>query len=69
VRIWSFEEQKLLGTLCGHSDNVQNVKLSKDGLFAISASDDFSAKVWSLKERREVACIQGHTNPLSTAAL
>jgi len=58
VRLWSFEERRLLTVLYGHSQSVKNVKVSADGRFAISASDD-SVKVWSLEERREVACYKG----------
>jgi len=54
VRMWSFEERRLLATLYGHSNSVVNIKLSRDAQYAISASDDKTVIVWSLKERREV---------------
>jgi hypothetical protein len=35
---------------------VEDVRLSKDGGYALSACCDDSVKLWSLEERREVAC-------------
>ena len=53
--------------LVGHNDFVQDVQLSKDGMFALSGAWDNTLKLWDLQGGK-VTNFKGHTNDVTTVA-
>ena len=59
----------LLRTLAGHSDTVHGVAVTADGKRAISASWDYTLKVWDLDTGRALRTLEGHTAEVSGVAV
>ncbi len=48
VNVWSCSSGQLLAQLCGHSDYVRSVSVSKDAKRIVSVSDDTAIRIWDL---------------------
>ena len=48
VNVWQLNAHEIHSTMEGHSGTVTCVGISPNGIFAISGSEDKSAKVWGL---------------------
>ena len=59
----------LVRTLQGHTNWVNDVALSGDGLLAVSASSDRTLKVWEVETGRELRTLQGDTRAINGVAL
>jgi WD40 repeat protein len=46
----------------GHINIIDHVKVTPDGLHAVSASRDHTLKVWDIREGQCVYTLEGHTN-------
>lgn len=55
-------------TLQGHTDSVDSVTFSPDGLHLASASSDCTVKLWSLARERELRTLQGHNSWITSVA-
>lgn len=47
-----------IGTFLGHKGSISAVRVSSDGLYCISSSTDFTAKIWSTRTGELVADIE-----------
>jgi len=54
--------------LRGHAETVQDVVLSSDGQFALSASWDKTMRLWDLNTGSKVRTFQGHTKDVFSVA-
>jgi guanine nucleotide-binding protein subunit beta-2-like 1 protein len=54
--------------LRGHSHHVQDVTVSRDGQFALSASWDRSLRLWDLNYGRSERVFTGHRNDVLSVA-
>ena len=68
IRIWNARSQQLLTTLSGHTDSVESVKWSGEGL-VYSASRDRTIKVWNPDRGILVRTLTGHGHRVNTLAL
>ena len=59
----------LLRTLEGHSSDVFGVAVTPDGKRAVSASWDYTLKVWDLESGRELRTLAGHSHGVSGVAV
>lgn len=48
VNIWQMNSHELQWTMDGHLSSVTSVALAANGLFAVSGSEDHTARVWGL---------------------
>jgi len=55
-------------SLVGHSDFVQDVQVSSDGAFALSASWDNTLALWDLNTGTRRSVFRGHTNDVTSVA-
>jgi WD40 repeat protein len=69
LKVWSMRTGRKLRTLRGHTDMVNGVSLSADGLRAVSASDDKTLKVWNEKTGRELHTLAGHSDVVNAVAI
>jgi WD40 repeat protein len=53
---------KAVRTLEGHKYSVNGVVITSDGHWAVSASDDYTLKVWDLTTGQAVRTLEGHTS-------
>jgi len=54
--------------LSGHRSMVNSVAFSADGHWLVSGSRDHTVRLWSVKERREVAVLSGHMSWVESVA-
>jgi len=54
--------------LCGHSEPVQDIVISSDGQFALSASWDKTMRLWDLNSGSTVRTFQGHAKDVNSVA-
>jgi WD40 repeat protein/transcriptional regulator with XRE-family HTH domain len=54
VLLWDMATGKQLYELIGHTDFVHSVKFSPDGMRLATTSDDETARLWNLTNRREI---------------
>jgi serine/threonine protein kinase len=60
---------RLLRTFEGHTGEVKSVCLSVDGCYALSGSDDTTAKLWEVASGRCLRTFEGHTGPVLAVCL
>lgn len=48
VNVWQLNVHELQSTMEGHSGAITCLAISPNGLFAVSGSEDKTARVWSL---------------------
>jgi WD40 repeat protein len=58
---------RVRGYLEGHDGAVNSVTFSPDGTRVLTASDDATARVWSVEDRREVLVLSGHSAKVRSA--
>ena len=58
-----------LRTLSGHADSVFAVAIAPDGKRAISASWDYTLKIWDIETGKEIRTLSGHTNSVRSVAI
>ncbi len=59
----------LIRTLVGHTGYVQDVAISPDGQFIVSASDDATLKVWDTATGQQSHTLIGHRNKVRACAI
>lgn len=58
---------RLRGYLRGHDGAVNSVTFSPDGTRVLTASNDTTARVWSVQDRREILVLNGHSEKVRSA--
>ncbi|MFF3325280.1 TIR domain-containing protein [Streptomyces sp. NPDC002889] len=58
---------RLTGLMTGHTGPVNSVAYAPDGTTLATASDDGTARLWSVDERRELLVLEGHTGQVCSA--
>jgi hypothetical protein len=67
VLLWDAVAGQVLHDFAGHQGLLYDLKVSGD--LAISASNDHTARVWDLRQRRELHCLRGHDQSVICAVL
>jgi WD40 repeat protein len=57
LRIWSTETGECVKVLEGHTEDVDCIDVSPDGRYIVSASRDFSLKIWSTVTQQLICTI------------
>ncbi|QKX53992.1 uncharacterized protein TRUGW13939_01074 [Talaromyces rugulosus] len=66
IKIWNFEDKESF-TLCGHKDGVNSVQFDTTSHTLISASDDFTMRLWDLDTRQCIRVFEGHCGQVQQA--
>ena len=59
----------LIRSLVGHANTVNAVALTADGRWAVSASDDWTLKIWDIESGKLIKTMEGHDGAVSAVAL
>jgi WD40 repeat protein len=59
VRVWDASTGAELNVLRGHTDSVNSVAISRDGMRIVSGSDDKTVRVWDASTGCRAECAQG----------
>jgi len=57
----------LLADMVGHGGVIRSVAISADGRTVLTASFDYSARLWQFDEQREIVLLDGHEGPVNDA--
>jgi WD40 repeat protein len=57
IRIWNTSNGECIKTMEGHTDDVNTIDISSDGKFLLTASSDFSMKIWSTISQKLICTI------------
>jgi WD40 repeat protein len=73
VYLWDLDDRVLVRTCKGHGNffrggAVTSVAFSPDGRFAVSGSNDGTARVWDVAAGGEVCCFSGHRKKVNAVA-
>src|SRR5262249_42121989 len=60
---------RCVAALHGHTDGMTHVAVTPDGRRAVSASGDWTLRVWDLDGYAPLAALQGHTGPVYDVAV
>ncbi|MBT3532555.1 MAG: hypothetical protein HN478_01675 [Rhodospirillaceae bacterium] len=53
--------------MVGHGGMIRSIAVSADGQYALTASFDYSARLWRFDEQRELRSLDGHDGPVNGA--
>jgi len=67
LKVWDLQTGRIVLTIEGHSDRVEDVAVTSDGKRAISASWDKTLKVWDLETGRALLTLEGHADHVMDA--
>lgn len=62
IKLWNYKDLEQRGELKGHSGRINYIKITPDGRYVISGSNDKSVKVWDTKTRKCIADFNKHTD-------
>ena len=71
IKLWNLDDGGLLSTMRGHSEPINSVAFSPDGLTIASGSgddfggDDNSVRVWDVKTGKQLWQLTGHTDKVT----
>jgi WD40 repeat protein len=61
VRVWSVDEDRVIGSLEGHQGHVLALAMSADGTRALTGSADQTLRLWDVAAGRVIHVLKGHT--------
>jgi WD40 repeat protein len=62
IRLWNYKDLEPRGTLVGHTNRINDLRITPDGKFIISCSSDKTVKVWDTQSMRCIADLRKHTS-------
>jgi len=68
VRVFNFQQKKLLFVLTGHQDYIRSVTFHHESPWLMTASDDQTIRIWNWQSRSCVAQLTGHSHYVMCAA-
>ena len=66
IILWDQSNKQALA-VAHHDHLVNHCSFSNDGNFLVSASSDFTARIWELPSLRLKTCLSGHTDDIDMA--
>jgi WD40 repeat protein len=69
IQVWDTEQDRIVGTLIGHTGEVKSLAVSPDGQSLISTGRDRTVRVWDVATGKERHCMQGHTDWVRRAVI
>ena len=66
--LWDIASGKPVRILSGHTDRVYSVAFSPDGRYALTGSEDDTARLWDIVSSQTVRVFSGHTHGVQSVA-
>jgi small GTP-binding protein len=67
LNLWDLEKGRCVTTLNGHTSTVWSVDWSPDKFYAVSCSDDQTARIWDLRTATCLIVLEGHSDSVQCA--
>jgi WD40 repeat protein len=61
IRLWNYRDLELIGELTGHTNRINDLRMTPEGRFIISCSNDDTVKVWDTTKMECIADFRMHT--------
>ncbi len=68
IEMWDFKNAEHITTLKGHTDDVNFIRFSSNGLILASASTDETVYLWNTKTGKHIVTLFGHTDRITSMA-
>jgi len=62
IKLWNIKSQSRLGELKGHTDWIQSIAFSSDGMRLVSGSEDCSVKFWHVDTMELLGTMTSHVD-------
>lgn len=62
VKVFNYQQRRLLFTLTGHADYVRHVCFHHEAPWIMSSSDDQTIRIWNWQSRTNIAIMTGHSH-------
>ncbi|MGD1804615.1 WD40 repeat domain-containing protein [Dapis sp. BLCC M126] len=69
IKIWNFNNNKLLHTINAHADAIESIAISPDGQILASGSWDNRIKLWDLTNGTLIRTLEAHTDDVKAIAI
>ena len=69
IRLWNLQLGEMVKAIPGHVNSVNEVAISREGNWAVSASKDRSVRIWDLTSSRPLKTLTGHTQEVNAVAI
>lgn len=69
IILWNIETAHQIKSWKGHSKTVNQLKISPDSKYLVSASNDCTIKIWNLQNAKEIKTLKGHSNAVKSIAI
>ena len=61
MRKWEIGKPSRVTSLKGHTKCIMSVAVTSDSKYIVSGSEDKTVRIWSIEEKKEIGCLNGHT--------
>ena len=69
LQVWSAADCAQTAVLSGHTGAVNSISVSPGGEYVLTASDDQTVRVWSMKSGKTVRELLGHADKVSRSCV
>jgi len=66
IQVWDVYSARHLTTLDGHTNNINDLAFSPDGMIIASASDDQSVRLWRVSDGELLHTLKGHADSVNS---
>src|SRR5262249_41046362 len=67
LRLWDLAPEQM-SVLLGHTEGVNSVAISPDGMRVLSGSEDWTLRLWDLSTGQTLKVLQGHSAAIRSVA-
>jgi len=69
IKLWSLKTLQETCTMTGHSNNINAIAISSNGLIMVTGSEDKTIKIWNLQTKSEIMTLSGHNSPIDSVCI
>lgn len=69
IKLWSLNTLQETCSITGHSNNINGIAISANGLIMVTGSEDKTIKIWNLQTKSEIMTLSGHNSPIESVCI